>query len=159
MKYIAQAVMSIILWMPNSARGRPELVLAKEDVYARIFDPKSPRDMFFVCVLLDRQVYTYLTNTTGLNFDVIADIRYYVDAVIGSILTGHAHPTPEQISKLSIVVKAQIEPSVLEEATNMVLGVYKTLGGNDKIAKGPDMKEKLLASLGEQYPEDGKNAA
>jgi hypothetical protein len=57
------------------------------------------------------------------------------------------------------VVKAQIEPSVLEDATSMVLGVYKTLGGNDKIAKGPDMKEELLASLAEKYPEDSKNAA
>jgi hypothetical protein len=56
------------------------------------------------------------------------------------------------------VVKAQIEPSVLEDAS-VVLGVYKTLGGNDKIAKGPDMKKELLASLAEKYPEDSKNAA
>jgi hypothetical protein len=147
MKYIAQAVMSIVLWMPNSARGRPELVLAKEDRYTKIFDPKSPRDVFLVCVLLDRQIYAYLEKDAGLNSDTVADVRYYVDAFVGSLLCMAAQPTPEQISKLSTVVKAPMDKTILEEATKEVLSAYQELGGNDKVAKGPDLKEKLLTHL------------
>jgi hypothetical protein len=147
MKHIAQVVMSIVLWMPNSARGRPELVLAKEDTYNRIFNPKASREMYLTCVLLDRQVYAYLEKTAKLDDDVIADVRFYVDAMLGSVLAGAAEPSDEQIAKLSAMVKAPIDVAFLKSATDVVLKAYNDFGGTDKIAKGPELKAHLLSEL------------
>jgi hypothetical protein len=62
-------------------------------------------------------------------------------------------PTAEQISKLSPLVKTQIDKAILDDATREVLELYNSLGGNDKVAKGPDMKERLLFALAARYPE------
>jgi hypothetical protein len=149
-KYISQVVMSLVLWMPNSARGRPELVLAKEETYNKIFNTAAPREVYLSCVLLDRQVYAYLEKMAKMNEETIADIRFYVDAMLGSLLTEAVQPTEDQIAKLAAIVKAPIALDKMTEATNIVTKIYSDLGGTDKIAKGPELKERLIAYLEER---------
>ena len=62
----------------------------------------------------------YLQNKSGLESDVIADVRYYVDAVVASIMAKQAHPTADQVAKLAVLVKTPIDVGLLENATKLV---------------------------------------
>jgi hypothetical protein len=151
MREMAQAVMSIALWRPDDARARPETVLKRDPVYLDTFDVSAPRELFVSCILIDKQVTGYLAKKDGVSSDLRVDIRYYMDAWVGAVLCSSAQPTKAAIAGLTKGLTSPIEAQILDEAFEEVIGVYNGAGGNDRAAKGPQMKDSLLSELKKKY--------
>jgi hypothetical protein len=145
-KDLAQTLMATVLQRPDEARARPMSMLKTDDGYARIFDVSAPRELFLVSILLDRQVSAYLAKRDDISKDVRTDIRYYMDTWITSQLTKKNSPSQADIAGLAAAVKAGIPNLILGECCAAVLAVYQSHGGDARAAKGPEMRNSVLAS-------------
>ena len=72
---LMQAIMSIALQVPNEARGRPLTYF--EDHASDIFNPDYDRDAYATCVLIDRQVNTFLrSKDKEMRYNLRRDLRF-----------------------------------------------------------------------------------
>lgn len=138
---MAQAAMAIVLQKPDQARGRPETYV--KDHAAEVFDPSVDRDLFAVCILLDRQVVEFL-QTQGLASDEIRDIRYYVSMLVGTEWT-LANRKSDSITKAIAAVVKPIPSATLKKAMDKAMKAYKSLGATDVAAKSSEMTKVVLA--------------
>src|SRR5271166_833819 len=93
----------------------------KKGKYRRLKKPLSQIvSMKYIAQAVMSIIAEYLQNKSGLESDVIADVRYYVDAVVASIMAKQAHPTADQVAKLAVLVKTPIDVGLLENATKLV---------------------------------------
>jgi len=137
---MAQAVMAIVLQKPDQARGRPETYV--KDHAAEAFDPNVERDLFAVCILLDRQVIEFLQGQS-LESDEVRDIRYYVSMLVGTEWN-LASRAPDSIAKSIVAVVKPIPIASLQKAMEHAIEAYKTLGATDVAAKSADMTREVL---------------
>jgi hypothetical protein len=138
---LAQAVIAVVLQKPDEARGRPETFVKNNK--DKVFRDDVDRDLYAAAILLDRQVHKYLQGRSDLTTDEIRDIRYYVSMIIGRQwnLSGGDRTVIE------LAVKAAVEPlpvKALAAAADLSLKAYKELGGTDKEAKSPEMRDLVL---------------
>src|SRR6266508_3182250 len=148
---LAQSIIAIVLQRPNDAHGGPQKLLKQDETYKQIFDDGNDRDLYVVCALLDRQVLNYL-ETQGLTREEKRDIRYYCDLWICCDLAGTSKPTVAQIAALKAVCVSPIAEQRLNDAKDAVLKKYKELGGTDKVAKGPNLRKKIVERLSDKFP-------
>lgn len=145
---LARAVIAILLQQPNNAYATPSRVL--KSGYDDVFNENHNRDMFVVCMALQRQVDKYLLDRGDDLKDVRSIIRFYVSmAAAACLLKGAPMPTDKQLAALLPAVLKPISKSLLFDCTALVMDAYKKHGGTETVAKGPDMKEtinKILAA-------------
>jgi hypothetical protein len=148
---LARAVMAILLQQPNNAYATPTRALKNEETYTGIFNETYNRDVYVTCMLLQRQVDIFVAGREDLLRDTRSIIRYYVSMCIACALCKSSNPGVMQLSSLLPIVLKPIEPSTLDECAAMVLATYSKLGANDKVAKGPEMRDNLKSALAAQY--------
>jgi AIPR protein len=141
---LAQSLMAALLQRPSDARARPQSLLNNASTYAQIFDETYNRDVYATCILLDRQVDEFLSQSS-LSRDEKRDIRYYVSMLTACDLTKSPKPSVSQLVSVIDACKTPIGNSVLTTYKDIALKAYKRLGGTDKVAKGSDLQKRLLA--------------
>lgn len=149
---LAQTLIAIVLQRPNDARGRPQKLLSEDAEYKSIFSESVDRDLYVVCALLDRQVEQSFLQRNDLTREQRRDLRYYVDMLTCSNALNTARPTIKEIVGL---LKRCTDGSLakdIEESTKYIADIYTQLGGNDKVAKGPEMTKMLLEELTTKFP-------
>ena len=80
--------------------------LSTDEGYLSIFDPHANRELFLVCVLLDRQAQSYLLSRDDLTRDARNDVRYYVDTNLAATLAKTPKPSAQDIAALAPTAKA-----------------------------------------------------
>ncbi len=146
-KDLAQAVMATSIRRPDQARARPMSLLKTEEGYSSIFDINAPRELYLSAILLDRQVYTYLSGREDVTKDVRTDIRYYMDMWLSSRLTNKETPTKADLAGIAARVKSPIDTTMLDECCTSVLASYKEHGGDARAAKGPEMRNSVMTAI------------
>jgi hypothetical protein len=141
---LARAVIAILLHQPNNAYATPSRVLKSD--YERVFNEKHNRDIFVVCISIQRQVDKYLPGHADELKDVKSIIRYYVSMAVGCFLLKKvAAPTDKELA--SLLPLKTLDKTLLDECTQLVLSAYNKHGATETIAKGPEMRESLLKEL------------
>jgi AIPR protein len=141
---LAQAVIAVLLQRPSDARGRPQTLLNKPETYDQIFNETYNRDVYAVCIMLDRQVRDYLERGQ-LQRDARRDIRYYMTMLVACELTKSSTPDINAIAGILKDCNKLIDDSILSKCQENSMKVYSELGANDKAAKSPQMQEKIIA--------------
>jgi hypothetical protein len=150
---IAQAMIAIRLRRPNDARARPKSVYGSDAGYKSVFDETAAREVYLVCVLLDRQVETYLAGRTDISKDMRTDIRSYMDAWLASRLANKRIPTDADfVNLIGSQVKAKIPANIMDLACTDVSAVYIKAGGSDTAAKGTSMPKIMQTELDKIIP-------
>jgi len=144
MRAMAQAVMAIALRKPDQARGRPETYIKNNA--AAVFDPDADGDLYAACIILDRRVEEFLSQT-NLSLDVQRDIRFYVGMFVISLILKDAMPLPFQIGKAIAEIQG-VSDKELQEAVREVLQVYRVLGATDQAAKSKEMAARVQEAIG-----------
>lgn len=143
MQTLARPVIAILLHQPNSAYATPSRVLKSS--YDQIFNDTYNRDMYVVCILLQRQVDKYLLSKGAELRDNRSIIRYYISMTIAcELLKKTTPPTDRELASLLSAVQKQLSEKVFEDATELVIKAYKHEGETETIAKGPDMRNTIL---------------
>lgn len=145
--YLAQAVMSIVLGRPDTARARPSSLLKKDEDYVKVFNEKFPIELYFVCAESMRLVTEHFkTATAALTTSERNDLRFYV--VMHSVrnLIDKENPKPADIGAID---PADITDARIQESLEIVKQIYVDLGATDKVAKGTALLSAVNKSLQE----------
>lgn len=142
--YMAQAMMSITLLKPDSARARPSTLINSETDYKKIFSLDTPIDVYLKVLQIMKAVEAYLKPEQcgkELERKEITNIKYYIAMMVGIALTG---TKSDMINKLSELSAINIPVTTLSSSLDTVLAKYNELGASDQIAKGTKLVESLL---------------
>jgi len=135
---LAQTIISIVLQMPDDARGRPNSVLQKS--YEQIFSTEYPLQIFSVCALLIRKVNSFLLSPKlGITRTERGDLRWYLAMQYSRVLTKADIPTPDELVKMTLPSDDQL----LHLSYNRVNKAYRSLGGTHEVAKGTELLKEV----------------
>ena len=135
---MAQAVMTIILGRPDTARARPSSLIKDNTVYSEVFSESHPIGLYVNAAALIRLVDRVLRSRSEMKARDRSNVRFYVLFWLAIMLVSKAAPGPADIAKLDI--KA-IDDGDVEIAADEVWKLYDNLGGGDQVAKGPDLRK------------------
>jgi hypothetical protein len=141
---MAQAVMSMILGKPDTARARPSSLIKDNAVYSQVFSESYAVALYAIAGALIRHVDRVLRTRTELTTRDRANIRFYVLTWLASTLAQKALPSAEDIAKLDL---RTLDDDQVEAAIDAVLDCYEELGSSDQAAKGPEMKRRLQVQM------------
>jgi hypothetical protein len=148
---LARAVIAILLQQPNNAYATPTRVLKNQESYKKIFDETYNRDLYVVCILIQRQVDKHLlAKGVGLK-DTRSFAKYYVSMMVACELLKTIHPNAKMLPNLLPIVVKPISAEMMDDCINAFLSFYNELGATETVAKGPDLREKLLKKMAEKY--------
>jgi hypothetical protein len=146
---LAQAVIAIALQRPDDSRARPQTYVKANST--TVFDERADRDLYAACILLDRQIEAHLS-VSGLTTDERRDIRHYVSMLVACDLTRTSAPSQASIAKLTDTCNQPIDKKILNNNTGIALEAYRDLGGTDKVAKGTELRSRLLKAVRSRFP-------
>ena len=145
----------MLLHKPNNAYATPGRVLKSD--YSRVFNENHNRDMFVACILIQREVDRYLSTCEDEIKSVRSIIRYYVSmAVACSMLKSSKQPTDRDLASLVAVIVKDSNIKLIDSCTNSIITTYQELGARETIAKGPEMRQKVLQKLVWPSPNQGE---
>lgn len=146
--FMAQCVMSVLLQKPDFARARPSTLLEDDEAYNKLYNKNNDLYTYYFLAYVGREIELYLKEN-GLNNAEINDIIFYVLYAVCVQLVSNIYPNNKSISELKT---DSVNEALLKSTTVLVYDIYKTLGGNEKVAKGskyPEaLKEKLREKIG-----------
>jgi hypothetical protein len=146
---LIQAVLAIALQRPDDARARPLTYVGSH--YDKVFNADYDKDLYAACVLIDHQIDKYIAAQQQLSTDERRDIRYYIAMATSCFLTNLSHPDTSTIAGLAQKCIEPIDKTALDWARDKSLGIYQELGATDKVAKGSEMRERLVKMMEEHF--------
>jgi hypothetical protein len=138
---MAQAVAAIVLQQPDNARARPTTVAEKN--YSALFSDKTPLPMYPKCAMVIKRVDAYLD---GLNLarGEKLNLLFYVAMYSVCAALKSVRPNRKSIAGMDVNL---LSDQLLQSSYGRALFHYKDLGGDDKVAKGPELVQRLKADL------------
>ena len=133
---MGQAVMSILLGKPDTARARPNSLLQDDAYYKRLFNETNPMELYLACIEILRRVESYLRSRQDLSRTNRNDLKFYLALELARDLTGKVNPDE---NSLKAVHDQGPSDSQLKGATDRIFAEYQRLGGTDLVAKGPEL--------------------
>jgi hypothetical protein len=138
---MAQAVAAIVLQQPDNARARPTTVAEKN--YSALFSDKAPLAMYPKCATVIKRVDSYL-DRLDLERGEKLNLLFYVAMYSVCVALKSIRPNRNSIAGLNVDL---LTGDLLHHCYGRVLFHYKELGGDDKVAKGPDLVQRVKADL------------
>ena len=141
---MAQAIMSMILARPDTARARPSSLIKNDDEYSKIFSAEFPLSLYTNAAELIRRVQLVLPTRSEMTRRDRTNVRFYVLYWLAAEATGKVEPTAADVGALDL---EQVDDDDIEEAIDTVWLLFDCLGGSDDVAKGVEMIEELKNEL------------
>ena len=157
---LTKAVISVVVQRPDDARGRAGNYLRKEEQYEEVFGKWTqeagwvdvmPLPAYVTCVNIVRLVQEFLKEEAQRRGELRGhenNLRFHVAMAVACSALESGIPNRAQLAtvRMSLVTKR-----ILQECTERVWNLYTALGATDNVAKGPDLKDKLLAEVHKRY--------
>lgn len=142
--FLGQCLMSLFLGKPNFARARPSTLLTDDANYKKLYIDNTDLDLFYRSASLGKKVERFLKATETYAQSAKSDIMFYVLYTVVAL----------EIKSPDIDLKRfkELDPNCfndekIDAATRFVFSEYEALGGNNKVAKGPELIEKLREKI------------
>jgi hypothetical protein len=138
---MAQAVAAIVLQQPDNARARPTTVAEKN--YSALFSEKAPLPMYPKCAMVIKRVDAYLDGLS-LARSAKLNLLFYVSMHSVCSALKSIRPNRKSIADMDVDL---LTDHLVGESYKKVLAYYTALGGDDQVAKGPELIKRLKADL------------
>ncbi|HZQ21214.1 MAG TPA: AIPR family protein [Terriglobales bacterium] len=152
--YLAQAVASIVLQQPDDARVRPGTVAEKN--YKKLFSDKYPPALYTKCVQIMRRCHTYLRGK-GLGKTDVLNLVFYLAMYVTCAACNSVSPKRNKIASLDVDA---ISDKIFDQCYKWIDAEFKALGGDDRVAKGPNLttslNQKVISQFGGAKGKHGK---
>lgn len=149
--FLAQCLMSALMQKPDFARARPSTLLEDDESYNKLYHKNNDLSTYHFLAYTGRKVELLLKETGTYSSAEVNDIIFYVVYALCAQLVSNIYPTNKLISK---VANEQVNKELIISTVELVYDLYKSLGGNEKVAKGSKLsdtlKEKLRSKIGQQ---------
>ena len=140
--FLSQSLMSIIRHKPDTSRARPSTLLNNNEEYNKLFNKNMPLTVYYTAVEVLRRVDAYLKAKKEISLSTKSDIKYYIALAASASIIGSL---PDE-SNMSSLKMSDID-NVMDESYKKVFQHYMELGGNNKVAKGPNLREWLINDI------------
>lgn len=138
---LAQILTAVYLQKPNDARGRPTTVIDK--YYSELFDSSFPFELYTSCGFILKRIEEFLDSLNLENDDKL-NIKFYLAMYVVCQHTKHHAPTREMIAS---VKASDIPDDLMVDSHERVSKLFMARGGNDRVAKGPDLTNDVIEDL------------
>ncbi len=145
MLFLSQCLIAVLLQKPDSARARPTILIEDDKSYYKLFNDKYDLKMYYKIALLSKKVDAHLRQSKKFSISEVTDIRFYVIYAVVAGLTSNIYPTPTLVAELNEDVI--IDEELIESMAAIVYELYHKLGGDDQVAKGPELIKELKQKL------------
>lgn len=142
--FLAQCMISLLLQKPDYARARPSTLLTRDETYDALYGSEQNLDVFYNAALLGKRVEKYLKHSSAYTQAQKNDILFYVLFFSVAKYLNKVTIGANDIKDLDISV---FTDGYINGIAQEVLNKYKSLGGNGKVAKSPDLTELLKSSI------------
>ena len=149
--YMAQAIAAIVLQQPDNARARPTTVAEKN--YNALFSEKHPIALYPKCAQIVKRTDRFLEERVterGLKLNLV----FYLAMFATCVSLKSPRPKRSRIANLDLDT---LDDAMLGECYDYIENRYRKLGGEDRVAKGPELTEVLKVRLVERFGQ-GKKA-
>ncbi|MEY8232992.1 AIPR family protein [Oscillospiraceae bacterium 50-16] len=146
--FLGQCLMSLFLGKPNYARARPSTLLSDDANYNKLYKDNPDLEVYFKSALLGKRVERHIKSSENYTTAEKSDILFYVVYFLAGKLLHTPDIRPNQFKEISVDA---IDENMISEATQTILQMYHELGGNNKVAKGSELLDRIqreLASTG-----------
>ena len=151
---LTKAVVSVFLQRPDNARARIGTYFARESDYAEVFgEPlddgwKAPLPLvaYVKCAQVARLVDAYLKERRKEDESLRgheANLKFHMSMYVACAVLKTARPTPRALNGLKV---GKINDAVVTDAFNRVRHWYDKLGATNTVAKGPNLRKKLISN-------------
>ncbi|MDZ5606035.1 AIPR family protein [Bacillus pseudomycoides] len=139
--FLAQCLISILLKKPNYARARPSTLLNDEETYKYLYINNKILNSYYKAALIGKKVKQVINSLGTYTVSEQSDISFYVMYVCAAKINGSEDITPAQLGNINI---DDFSETNIKISADYVYDKYKTLGGNNKVAKGTKLIDDIL---------------
>ena len=145
--FLSQCLISVLLQSPNSARARPSTLLIEDETYKKLYPQNQELEGFYNIASIGKKVDSIIKSLSEYQITQKSDIKFYV---LYAVFAKTIKKEKIAMYDVSAVNLELFSDEVIINTTKEVFDLYNELGGNDKIAKGPDFIVELKKRL-EKY--------
>lgn len=143
--HLAQSTMAVLLKKPDVARGRPSSLLKKDEDYKRIYNETYPIQLYYVIAeAMRRSEVRMRADQTALAAKDRNNIRFYV---LLHLICGMVGSNTPELTKIAQLDPTAITDDMIDRSVAAVKEIYNRLGGSDQVAKGPQLRDAVLAAV------------
>ena len=140
--FLAQSVLACALGDPANARARPSSLIKRDEDYFLIFNEDYPLDVYYISVVLAIRVAEVLrSDKCTVPRSHWNNIRFYISMLVATRLLDTIIPSPIKIAK---VEHTMITRKLIFRCISDVWDEYSKLGASDQVAKGTELRERIL---------------
>src|SRR5699024_6801321 len=139
--FLAQCLISILLNKPNYALARPSTLLNDEETYKYLYINNKTLDSYYKAALIGKKVKQVINGLGTYTLSEQSDISFYVMYVCSSKIVGSKEITPVQLGNINI---DDFSEKNIKISADYVYEKYKSLGGNNTLAKGTNLIGEIL---------------
>lgn len=144
--FMSQCLISTLMQKPDFARARPSTLLEDDESYEKLFHKNNELNAYYIVSLFGRRIEENLKLAKKYTATEITDIKFYGLYIASCIMTNSLYPGSKNLSELN---SSSLTEEIINYAIETTYDLYRGLGGTDKIAKGPKLREALMAKLRE----------
>lgn len=144
--FLGQCLISLFLGKPNYARARPSTLLSNDDYYKQLYVDNTDLELFYRSASLGKKVEKYIKSTSKYAQAAKSDILFYVVYTAAALAVHSPNISAEAFKVLDMGI---FDDASIERAAQLVFELYKELGGNNKVAKGSELLERIRMQVAE----------
>ena len=145
MSFLGQCLITLFLKKPDYARARPSTLLTDETTYNQLYVDNQDLDVFYRCALLGKKVQSNLKRTSNYSTAEKSDVLFYLLYGVVAYKIGKNTIDSQDIKALEIEAITEEEISYVKDK---IYDVYKSNGGNGRVAKSSEFVLKVDEALG-----------
>lgn len=126
---------------PNYARARPSTLLNDEETYNYLYINNNILNSYYKAAVIGKKVKQTINSLGIYTVSEQSDISFYVMYVCSAKINESKEITPEQMGNINI---DDFSETNIKISAEYVYDKYKSLGGNNKIAKGIGLIDDIL---------------
>lgn len=142
--FMSQCLISTLMQKPDFARARPSTLLEDDDSYEKLFHKNNELNAYYIVSLFGRRIEDTLKVAKKYTATEITDIKFYVLYIASCLMTNSLYPGSKNLAELNA---NNLTEEVINYAIETAYDIYRDLGGTDKIAKGPKLREAVMSKL------------
>lgn len=140
---LAQAMMTLVRNEPNNARARPSSLIKDDAVYGSLFSESYPIDSYSVAADLIKRVEVALKARATFGATDRNNLRFYCLLWVSAWACKSVSLSAQKVASL----KGRVSDADIEQAIDVVSDAFSEAGGTEKVAKGSEFRDELVAKL------------
>lgn len=143
--FLAQCLMSTILMSPDQARARPSTLLADDNKYKKLFNPKANIEAFYRVARLGKTIVLRLSKVKpGYTRAQVTDLRFYVLMGVAQRISRKFELSFNDLASMDVELATD---ELIGEVADMVMEVYERFGGNSNVAKAAYLPNEVAKAV------------